>query len=1273
MTSQVNTGQPGGIALKLCSWNCKGLNQPIKRSKVLHHLQHMGAQIIFLQETHLKVADHFRLRKGWLGQLYHSTFQGKARGAAILIHKSVPFISSKIVADPNGRYIIVSGSIHNTKLIFANVYAPNWDDPNFFKSFFNKIPDISSHYLVLGGDFNCWLGPLDRSSSRPARQSNSSKIVNTLLQEFSLIDAWRFFNPTQREYTYFSPVHHTYTRIDYFLVDKRLISQIHSCSHGAIVISDHAPVTLNLSVEGFYRSKTWRFNSRLLSDDKFVAFVESKIDLFVDTNKTSSVSPALLWDTFKAFIRGHIISFSSFENRQRKKKMSELMTRISQLDNLYAKSPSPMIYNDRLSLQTEFDHLTTVEVEEMLIKSQYAQYEYGEKATKLLAHQLRSTASSHLVSQIQTPNGISTDPQTINNQFKLFYSSLYTSECVFDPSSVDSFFSELNIPLIDRLISRQMDEPISNEEITRAVGAMQCSKCPGPDGFPVEFYRKFIHKLAPLLLSMYTYSFQIGTLPPTLLRATVSLILKKDKDPLSCNSYRPISLINVDYKILSKLLAKRLETVLPSVINPDQTGFIKGRYAFSNIRRLLNVIYNSSELGDQEFVISLDAEKAFDRVEWEYLFYVLRKFGFGKQFISWVKLLYTSPLASIKTNGMDSDYFPLFRGTRQGCPMSPLLFALAIEPLAISFRSNKHIIGITRNNIEQRVSLYADDLLLYISKPDISIPTVLSILEHFGRISGYKLNYTKSELFPLNLAVQQYPLTRFPFRIVSDCFTYLGIKITAKFGNLFKCNFTPLLERVRHDLDRWSLLHLSVAGRINTIKMNVLPKFSFLFQCVPVFIPLSFFRKLDGIISGFIWSNKTPRIRKIYLQRPKITGGMALPNLLFYYWACNIRILRYWLQAENLISQPSWLSLESTSCISSTLSSLIYAPKQLGSKDYYNNIIVKSTLKIWFQFRRHFKQRSLSLQAPICKNPSFPPSTVDGAFSLWSTFGIKSFNDLYIDDLFASFQQLSSKFDLPKSHFFRYLQIRSYIKEKTPQFPHKPPSQGIDLVLSNPPPSKGPISFLYEKIYSLCDSSLSTVKAAWEQDLGYNIQDDSWDKILLRVHKSSLCARHGLIQCKILHRTHWTKFRLSQIYPTVTPDCDRCHQTPATHLHMFWSCPTLQQYWTRIFTILSHTLQTPLQPEPLIALFGITSNAVQLSKVKSDFLAFLVLLAKRRILLCWKSPLPPSYEGWIKDVLHFSKLEKIKFSIRGSLTNFFKIWQPFLDHIQTLRSRNIPP
>ena len=116
---------------------------------------------------------------------------------------------------------------------------------------------------------------------------------------------------------------------------------------------------------------------------------------------------------------------------------------------------------------------------------------------------------------------------------------------------------------------------------------------------------------------------------------------------------------------------------MPGLIDPDQTGFISGQQSFFNTRRLFNIIYSPST-SSPEVVLSLDAEKAFDRVEWGYLFYVLNKFGFSRDFVSWIQLLYTSPVASVNVNGVKSGLLSLSRGNRQGCPLSPSLFALAI-------------------------------------------------------------------------------------------------------------------------------------------------------------------------------------------------------------------------------------------------------------------------------------------------------------------------------------------------------------------------------------------------------------------------------------------------------------------------------------------------------------------------------------------------------------------------------------------------------------------
>ncbi len=144
----------------------------------------------------------------------------------------------------------------------------------------------------------------------------------------------------------------------------------------------------------------------------------------------------------------------------------------------------------------------------------------------------------------------------------------------------------------------------------------------------------------PLLLAVLEESFYIGCLPQSFYQATISVLPKKGKDPLNCSSFRPISLLNVDCKILAKVLARRLENVLPTILAPDQTGFIKKkRFSFFNIRRVFDIIYSpDSHENIPEILISLDAKKAFDRVEWSFLFSCLERFGVGQIFLTWVKL-----------------------------------------------------------------------------------------------------------------------------------------------------------------------------------------------------------------------------------------------------------------------------------------------------------------------------------------------------------------------------------------------------------------------------------------------------------------------------------------------------------------------------------------------------------------------------------------------------------------------------------------------------------
>ena len=331
-------GAPQG-AIRFTSWNVRGLGGPTMRARVFSHLKAMATDIAFLQETHLRVCDHTRLRKPWVGQVFHSSFNSRSRGTAILLHKRLQFSSERIISDTNRRYIIVVGVLLQTPVIMVCVYAPNWCCPNFMTSLFSLIPSLDSHHLILGGDLNLVVNPtLDLSKPKILTPSSTARALMTLVDQIGCVDTWRVSHPTAKEYSFYSHVHQTYSRIDYFFLDKILLPSVKLCDYSAIVISDHAPLLLDLELlpKSGQRSN-WRLNTGLLSSNKFCEFISEKIRLFILNNKSGSTSPSLLWETCKAVIRGEIISYSAREHKQRMQRQRELHQSEAPPDNILMK------------------------------------------------------------------------------------------------------------------------------------------------------------------------------------------------------------------------------------------------------------------------------------------------------------------------------------------------------------------------------------------------------------------------------------------------------------------------------------------------------------------------------------------------------------------------------------------------------------------------------------------------------------------------------------------------------------------------------------------------------------------------------------------------------------------------------------------------------------------------------------------------------------------------------------------------------------------------
>uniref|UniRef100_A0A671X3M3 Reverse transcriptase domain-containing protein n=1 Tax=Sparus aurata TaxID=8175 RepID=A0A671X3M3_SPAAU len=427
------------------------------------------------------------------------------------------------------------------------------------------------------------------------------------------------------------------------------------------------------------------------------------------------------------------------------------------------------------------------------------------------------------------------------------------------------------------------------------------------DGFPPEWYKSMKDHLLPYLESSFNYILKGGSLPPSWREAFISVIPKEGKDRVDCKGYRPISVLNSDYKLYATILAKRMEPVMPLLIDEDQTGFIKNRQTQDNIRRALHTIEQINKDQISAIILSLDAEKAFDSVGWEFLYLVMKRFNFSKDFIHCIQALYALPTARMKVNGSLSDSITLQRGCRQGCPLSPNLFNLLIQPLAQAIRQETELEGISTGGEEYKISLYADDVLITIKNPSSGLPLLMKMLETYGEYSGYALNIHKTQVMTFNYTPTEELNVIYSFNWNAPFIKYLGVSLPKDMSQLFNINYNCINKIIYDDLDGWSLLPLDFGSRIRSIKINILPRSLYLFLSLPVEIPPKQFREWNKHISRFIWNKQRPRVKFPTLRLLEERGGKALPSLRDYYLAAQLRPLVYWCNSSYV---AKWKTME---------------------------------------------------------------------------------------------------------------------------------------------------------------------------------------------------------------------------------------------------------------------------------------------------------------------------------------------------------------------------
>ena len=866
-------------SFNICTYNCNGLNNSGKRKDVFDFLRKKKAHIYCLQETHLLCKNENFIRTNWGYNVWLSGTDSNKNGVAILFNNNFEYKLIDVIRDPEGCYIIMNLEILKIKLTLVNLYGPSsGDNPDFFEKILEIITNIGNEHVIMAGDWNCFLNPeLDvRNYADTARRPRTRRKINEIMTQHSFIDIFREIYPDKRLYTWRKFNSAKQARLDYFLTSDQLSAKINNISIEPGHRSDHSVVSLSLKKEEFKRDRPfWKFNNSLLKDKKYIEQIKTvitevkkqyaipvydfeNINNISPNDLTLQISDQLFFETLLLEIRGKTISYSTFKKREDTKRETELENDINQLESNLQTDDVVLLEN----LKTELQELRDKKVQGMSIRSKAHWIYKGEKVNRYFCNMEKRNYLDKTMPYLEKgEDTILTDQASILKEVQSYYEKLYSAQIITasDLELVDS----LDAPVLTEEDSKSIEGLVTLEEAATALKNMKNFKSPGPDGFTVEFFKFFFCDLGIFLVRSINEGFLKGKLSVTQRQGTITCIPKEGKSKRLIKNWRPISLLNVSYKIASSCIANRIKSVLDEIIHESQKGFLKGRYIGENIRLIYDALIYTEKKDIPGLLLAIDFEKAFDSVSWVFLQKCLKFFHFGPDIIKWIETFYTNISSCVYVNGQYSSWFAIKRGVRQGDPASPYLYLICAEILSIMMRSNSNIRGLTLKDKTTLISQFADDTSLLLDGSEQSFTEAVSVLNVFARMSGLKINFDKSQAVWLgrekNCGIQFMREQNFVWDPGS--FKILGIRFSVNTNTIVKLNYEDKLNSMKRIMNVWKKRQLTPFGKITVIKTLVISKIVYLLTNLPD-PPDDFIVSLENEIYRFLWNEKQNKIKK---------------------------------------------------------------------------------------------------------------------------------------------------------------------------------------------------------------------------------------------------------------------------------------------------------------------------------------------------------------------------------------------------------------------------
>ena len=1164
---------------KILSLNTRGLGAQFKRRDVMNYLKQLKFDIAFLQDTHLVERKLSAFNALWNGKTYNSCFASNSRGCSILIHRSLSHEVLFESYDENGNYVLVGCKIGAESFLLLNIYGPNKDDPSFYEHIDELLMKFQTDNVIIGGDFNFVINPeIDSFNYSRENNINAKQTFLSSCRTHDLVDVWRLKNPDRREYTWLRPTPLKGGRLDMFFASQHLLQRCIDIKITPGYKSDHNMVMLSVGSDTRKRGPgLWKFNDSLLGDEDYISTVNQCIQNTVEQyalpiyNSSYLVNDSnykniefvihddLFYETLLLMIRGETVAYAKRKAKRLRAHEKELIAKVNKAHSSFVDTQSE---TDEIALRAASEELEKArkpKIDGLIVRSRTAWHEEGERNSAYFLGLEKRNAIRNSVSMLkiedQQITNVNAILQALSSELERKYSVKKRT-----PTDVDEYLRQNCLKKLSIEDKERLEKPISFEELTMSLKTMKKGKSPGSNGYTSCFFKQFWDKIGPFLYRGFLCASQREQMMLSHNEAIVKMIPKTGKPLDNVRSWRPISLLNVDFKIVSAAVASRLRTIMSDLIEPAQTAFLKGRYIGENIRLVYDVLEYAKCHDKSGILMSADFEAAFDSVSWEYLEKALNQYNFGPDFRHLIKTMYlnSNNFARIDMNGFLGEKVFLECGIRQGDPASGYLFNLAVNLLTNQIAQSEKIAGVRLvKDVEVRISQYADDTVLFLDSTPDSVRGSLYELQRFSEMSGLKLNVEKTSCMMFGSEGWCTHRNNFGLKWVQEM-KILGVVFSQDLRNIAEINLRPKLIQIQKEIVQWRRRHLTPFGKITVIKSLLISKIVHLFLALPN-PTAETLKEMERMFYKFIWDGKRDSIKRTRLTQGYANGGLCMIEMKTFLNSLKLSWLR-----RLFLSQSVWAKLSEAEIggVQTVLNSGIHQLQKIipqTSNPFWVDVIkalvsflqcyspsVKEILSESMWYSDHTKFRDKMIRTWDKKGLRFIYDLFDNATGVLHTKESleKHFN---VKVTFLCFESLLRSLPLP---------VRQC---KVANLPYPVIPWVIQTVLSKSNFGRFAYKIMIEKSLSSVQPSIERLRQKWSRDIGIDIENN-----FIEVIDATSSTRLKYFHFRIVNRIISTNAFLNKIAISDDDSCSFCHREVETIVHLFWHCRKVQEFVQQI-------------------------------------------------------------------------------------------------------------